>query len=118
MLAKDELGKLGEQLAEQYLLERGYEILFRNWRTFRYELDLIASKNNTIHFVEVKTRKTTEFGLPEEAVDEIKISRLVEAGEDFLYKHSHFNQVQFDVLSICILPNEEVEYFLIEDVYL
>ena len=117
MLPKDELGKMGERLAEQYMCERGYEILFRNWRHSHYELDLVAVKNEMVHFIEVKTRKTTEFGLPEQAVDEIKISCLVEAGEAFLYEHPHWKKVQFDVLSICMLPDAEIEYFLIEDVY-
>jgi putative endonuclease len=117
MLPKDELGKMGERLAEQYMCERGYEILFRNWRYSHYELDLVAVKDEKIHFIEVKTRRTTEFGLPEQAVGEIKISRLLKAGEAFLYEHPYWKKVQFDVLAISMLPDAEIEYFLIEDVY-
>jgi len=117
MRPQDELGKIGEQLAEEYLLARGYDILFKNWRHSHFELDLVAVKEEMLHFIEVKTRRTSEFGLPEDAVDEIKISCLVQAGEEFLYQHPHYTSVQFDVLSICMLPQEEVEYFLIEDVY-
>ena len=117
MAEHNDLGKIGEELADKYISQRGYEILVRNWRYSRFELDLVATKENTLHFIEVKTRRTTEFGLPEEAVDEIKISCLVAAGEEFLYQHPEWTKVQFDVLSICLLPDDEVEYFLIEDVY-
>jgi putative endonuclease len=117
MAAHNELGQLGEQLAEKYLTERGYEILVRNWRYSRFELDVVAVKEDMLHFIEVKARKTTEFGLPEEAVDEIKISCLVAAGEEFLYQNPDWKKVQFDVLSICIQPQDEIAYFLIEDVY-
>jgi len=117
MAAHNELGQLGEQLAEKYLSERGYQIITRNWRYLHFELDLVAVKEDMLHFIEVKTRRTTEFGLPEEAVDEIKISCLVEAGEEFLYQHPDWKKVQFDVLSICMHPHDLIEYFLIEDVY-
>ena len=117
MAEHNDIGRLGEDLAEQYLIERGYDILERNWRYARFELDIIAIKGEMLHFVEVKTRKTNEFGLPEAAVDEIKISYLVAAGEEFLYQHPEWKNVQFDVVSICLLPFDEVEYFLIEDVY-
>ena len=117
MAEHNDLGKLGEELAEKYLIERGYEILERNWRHSRFELDIIAIKGDTLHFVEVKARRTNEFGLPEDAVDEIKISFLVSAGEEYLYQHPEWKKVQFDVVSICLLPFDEVEYFLIEDVY-
>src|SRR5687767_13813196 len=117
MAEHNEVGRMGEELANKYLVDLGYEILERNWRYSRFELDVVALKEDTLHFIEVKTRKTTEFGLPEEAVDEIKISCLVEAGEEFLYQHPEWRKVQFDVLSICLNPYDEIEYFLIEDVY-
>jgi putative endonuclease len=117
MQTKNELGRLGEELAVRFMRERGYEILERNWRYSRNEIDIIAVKDNKIHFIEVKTRKTTRYGLPEEAVSEIKIGFLLKAGEAFLFEHPEYKKVQIDVLAICMLPSEEIEYFLIEDVY-
>ena len=117
MKTKNELGRLGEELAEKYFCDRGYEILERNFRYLRYEIDIIAVKNEKIHFIEVKTRQTMRYGLPEDAVGEIKIGFLLRAGEAFLYKHPEYKKVQFDVLAICMLPDQEIEYFLIEDVY-
>ena len=117
MQTKNELGRWGEELAEKYFCERGYQIIERNFRHSRNEIDLVAVKNSKLHFIEVKTRRTKRYGLPEEAVDEIKIGSLLKVGEAFLYKHPGYKKVQFDVLAICMLPNEEIEYFLIEDVY-
>ena len=118
MQSKNVLGQLGEELAEKYFRDRGYEILDRNFRYSRYEIDIIAVKHERIHFIEVKTRRTTTFGLPEDAVDEIKIGCLIAAGEAFLYQHPGYKKIQFDVLAICMLPDKEIQYFLIEDVYL
>ncbi|HRN47849.1 MAG TPA: YraN family protein, partial [Niabella sp.] len=56
MATHNDLGKTGEELAVQYFITRGYEILNQNWRFSHYEIDLIAKKNNKLHFIEVKTR--------------------------------------------------------------
>ena len=68
MASHIDFGKLGEQLAEDFLVERGYTVLHRNWRHSRYEIDIVALKNDLPHFVEVKTRSSNEFGEPEESV--------------------------------------------------
>lgn len=62
------LGQQGEELAVQYLQEKGYTILHTNWRFKFIEIDIIASRNNTLHFIEVKTRRSTRYGQPEESV--------------------------------------------------
>ena len=118
MAAHNELGKAGEQLAEQFFSGKGFTILFRNWRHSHYEIDLIAAREEMLHFIEVKTRKSWRFGLPEEDVDDKKINCLIEAGEEFLEQYPNWKRVQFDVLSITLFQNEPAEYFLIEDVYL
>nr|MBP8067657.1 YraN family protein [Pedobacter sp.] len=66
MARHNDLGKRGEQLARQFLIQRGYEILDENWVFERAEIDLIAYINRIIVFVEVKTRSSTGFGLPED----------------------------------------------------
>ncbi len=109
-------GKLGEQLAEQYFLEHGYAVLEKNWRYSRWEVDIIASKNKVLHFVEVKTRRTKSYGLPEEKVGTKKIQNLINAAEQYLYLHPEWKRIQFDILSILIIDNKLPEYFLIEDV--
>ena len=109
-------GKLGEQLGESFFTRQGYAILEKNWRHSRWEVDIIASKNNVLHFIEIKTRRTKNYGLPEEKVGNKKIQNLINAAEEYLYLHPEWKRIQFDILSIVMLLDEPVEYFLIEDV--
>ncbi|MBL0356838.1 MAG: YraN family protein [Chitinophagaceae bacterium] len=111
-------GRLGEQLGEVYFAGQGYVILEKNWRHSHWEVDIIAHKNKVLHFVEVKTRRTKKYGQPEEKVGAKKIQNLINAAEHYLYLHPEWKRIQFDILSITIINNEPVEYFLIEDVYL
>lgn len=118
MALHHETGRKGERLAEQYLSSMGFKILHRNWRHSRYEIDLIASKENTLHFIEVKTRRNSNFGLPEENVDVKKLEHVMTAAEEFLYQFPEWKIVQYDLLSIILGNENNVEYFFIEDVYL
>ena len=111
-------GDLGEEMAYKYLLDKGYTILHRNWRHKNWETDIIASKNTSIHFIEVKTRRTTTFGHPEEDVSRKKVKNLMGAAEEFLLLYPHWKLIQFDILSITIEKNKDPEFFLIEDVAL
>ena len=71
------LGKYGEQLAADFLANRGFSILHKNWRHGHREIDIIAVKDKTLHFIEVKTRRNTNFGYPEEGVNRKKIIYLI-----------------------------------------
>lgn len=116
MALHNELGKKGENLACEYLARQGYSVRFRNWTHERYEVDVIAEKNGTLHFIEVKTRASTRFGLPEADVSRKKLLNLIEAGEAFLLLYPQWRCIQFDILSIT-LDKGTPEYLLIEDVY-
>ncbi|MEO6668503.1 MAG: YraN family protein [Ferruginibacter sp.] len=118
MAAHNEKGKVGEQLAAYYFLNLGYEILHQNWRHRRWEVDIIATKDQMLHFIEVKCRSTDRYGFPEEGVSLKKIKHLIDASAEFLYQFPQWKRVQFDVLAITQLSNDEAEYYLIEDVYL
>ena len=109
-------GNSGESLAAEYFLEKGYEILYRNWRYKRLEVDIIASRNGMLHFIEVKTRTSTKFGYPEENVSAKKIKFLIDASAEFLYINPQWKRIQFDILSIVMMLDEPIGYFLIEDV--
>jgi putative endonuclease len=76
MNPKHILGRYGEDRAAKYLTDRGYEIIERNWRTARGEIDLIAREKDRIVFVEVKTRNGSGFGHPFEAITELKVARM------------------------------------------
>lgn len=117
MAQHNNTGNFGEGLAAAYLQQNGYTLLHQNWRHSHWEVDIIASRNNVLHFIEVKTRRTKKFGHPEESVSKKKIQNLINASEEYLYQHPQWQRIQFNVLAITILHNEPPEYFLIEDVY-
>jgi putative endonuclease len=111
-------GKKGESLAAEYLLQKGFTILHSNWRWSRYEIDIIAIKDNILHFIEVKTRRTADYGFPEESISKWKLQCMLKAGAAFLGQHGVWKRVQYNVLSITLVNNKPPEYFFIEDVYL
>lgn len=76
MASKDELGRAGEQRAVEHLRERGFDVLDRNWRCPRGEIDVVAAQGRWLVVVEVKTRRSDAFGHPFEAVDARKRARL------------------------------------------
>ncbi len=118
MATHNETGKKGESLAADWLEKSGFTLLHHNWRHSHYEIDIIASRSNMLHFIEVKTRRSNRFGYPEESVSDRKMENLMQAAEEFLYRHPEWKKVQYDVLSITMGKNEEADFFLIEDVYL
>lgn len=118
MASHNRLGQEGETLAAQWLEQNGFALLHRNWRHSRYEVDIIAARGDTLHFVEVKTRRSTRFGEPEESVGRSKIRYLLKAGAAYQYEYPQWKKVQYDVLSITLLPEGDMECFFIEDIYL
>ncbi|MEJ7739531.1 MAG: YraN family protein [Chitinophagaceae bacterium] len=118
MALHNELGKYGEELGKLFFTERQFNILYVNWKYSYYEIDIIASKDQVLHFVEVKTRKSDRFGLPEESVDGKKLKKLMNAAEAFLYKYPEWKRVQYDILSISFKAGNKPEFFFIEDVFL
>jgi putative endonuclease len=111
-------GKSGETLACGYLEQQGFTVLFRNWRHSHYEIDIIASKNDILHFIEVKTRRSLLFGQPEESVSKKKFRNMLQGAKAFLFQHRGWKRVQYDVLSITMLKDQLPEFLLLEDVYL
>lgn len=109
-------GKQGEDAAAAYITKHGYELIVRNWRYRRSEVDVIASKGKVLHFFEVKTR-SSDYILPEESVSTKKLNKLKEAAEEYLFQHPQWKMIQFNILSIIIRVDMTIEYFLIEDVF-
>jgi putative endonuclease len=102
---KQALGKQGENLAAAYLLNRGYQILERNWRFRHIEVDLIARHENLLVIAEVKTRSDIFHGEPYLAVDYRKQRALVFAAERYLMGHNLDLEVRFDIFSVLIGRN-------------
>lgn len=118
MAAHNQTGFSGESLALGYFIEKGYEILFQNWRYKHWEVDIIASRDGMLHFIEVKTRTSNKYGNPEDKVDTKKIRNLINASAEFLFQNPQWQRIQFDVLAVTLNEMAQVDYFLIEDVYL
>ncbi len=100
-MTRQALGKWGENIAATYLLDKGYEILERNVRTSYGELDLVTRFGDVLVFVEVKTRRTTEFGLPEKSITQQKMSHILQAAQSYLIAHE-FPEIDWriDVIAI------------------
>jgi putative endonuclease len=118
MASHTKLGKEAEQMAVNYLSGKGYQILHCNWRYSRYEIDIIAIKNELLRIIEVKSLKSSDLRHPEESVTKKKFKFLLKAADEFLFHNQQYRHVQFDILSIVLNDEKEPEYFLIEDVFI
>lgn len=94
-------GRWGEQVAEEFLIKKGYKLVGRNIRTASGELDLVVEKDGTLVFVEVKTRTGYGFGFPEESVTDIKKEHILSAAQEFLENREEVdNDWRVDVIAI------------------
>lgn len=100
MAEHNELGKKGEDLATQFLLKKGYQILENNYRFLKAEVDIIAFKDDVLVAVEVKTRSTPEFGDPQDFLKPQQIKRLVKAVDHYVNERDLDVEVRFDVVAI------------------
>jgi len=106
MFNKKELGKIGEDYAAQHLIKSGYSIIHRNFRTKFGEIDIIARDGKYLVFVEVKTRRSKEFGYPREAVDSYKQVRIKNLANLYLAKKKLFSEyTRFDVVEVFVDEN-------------
>lgn len=117
MAAHNETGKVGEQLAAEWLKKQGYQIIQQNWRYGHREIDLIATKNTKLHFFEIKTRRGNSFGYPEDRVDKKKLHLFISAGTEYIRLFPFHKWICYNILAITIKSADDIEYFLLEDVY-
>lgn len=116
MASHNELGKQGEDAAVDFLQKKGHEILVRNFRYSRAEIDIISKHQGIVIFSEVKTRSSNRFGFPEEFVTKEKVRLMKEAAEEYLYKNHLETEVRFDILSV-IIADSKTSIKHIEDAY-
>jgi putative endonuclease len=100
MAEHNELGKIGEELAVEFLQQNGYTILETNWTFQKAEVDIIAQKENTLVIVEVKTRSSIDFGLPQDFVKPTKIQLLVKAADAYVVSNDLDVEVRFDIIAV------------------
>lgn len=111
-----QLGKDGEEIAAQHLLKNGYDILHRNWRFGKFEIDIVAKKGNTLSIVEVKTRTGDYFGEPEEGVTKAKEKFLATAADHYIQSKNLDVEVRYDIISIVFFYDKH-ELKMIEDAF-
>ena len=103
MFRNKEIGKLGEEIATQYLRNKGYKILDRNFMCRQGEIDIVAHTKKELVFVEVKTRTNLSYGRPSEAVTEIKQNHIEKAIKYYIYKHHLENKdIRFDIIEVYV----------------
>ncbi len=123
--SKIDIGKQGEDIACSYLKKNGFIILERNYRCGRNEIDIIAQKDNTISFVEVKTRHDTSYGHPAEAITEVKQKEILKAVQCYVKdNHRPGQHYRFDVVAIVLDEKKKNQFnetsediFFIEDAF-
>ena len=110
-------GNIGENLAAEYLEKKGYKICERNWHYSRFgEIDIIALEKETLVFVEVKTRKTTSFGHPFEAIDEKKVNQIKNIAQGFILQTNlKYKSCRIDGISVLLTNPPTIEH--IKNIY-
>ncbi|MCF6359460.1 MAG: YraN family protein [Cyclobacteriaceae bacterium] len=116
MAIQQERGEKGEQLAATYLKENRFEIVHRNYRAGKSEIDLICKEGKTLVFVEVKTRTSTKYGHPEDFVNSAKATKVIEGAEAYMVEHKWEGAVRFDIVSV-LLDNNQVEIRHFKDAF-
>jgi putative endonuclease len=117
MSKQHDLGKKGEKIAATFLEEKGYKIVARNWRYSRAEVDIGASYNDALIFVEVKARSYDYYGQPEDFVTAKKQRLLSIAASAYMQKHNHDWEIRFDIISILFSGSSSYKIKHIEDAF-
>ena len=109
------LGNTGEEMTAAWYRNKGFEILARNWRSGHAEVDIIASRQGVLHFVEVKTRLNGSKANPEDSIGKAKKTQLRYAAEAWLYAHPQWKEIQFDAVAVELNESGQTSFTLFED---
>jgi len=116
--ARQALGRKGEEVAVDFLKKQGYRIIKRNYRCRAGEIDIVVKEGSSLVFVEVKSRRSTHFGLPEEAVSYEKRRHLTTVALGYLTHHRiKETKCRFDVVSVLMNENGVKEIRLIKNAF-
>lgn len=110
-------GERGEGLATAFLINKGYEILDRNWRHGHGEVDIIAMYKDILVFVEVKTRTANYFGQPASFVDSKKMDKLAKIASVYMEKIGHDWEIRFDIIGILLKSPQSADITHYEDAW-
>jgi putative endonuclease len=105
-----QFGDKGEKIAKEFLTKKGMIVCAENYRTPFGEIDLVAQKGGELIFIEVKTRRTTTFGRPEESVTPSKVQHILRSGEHYMQMHKWVDKPwRIDVVAILLLEGKDPE---------
>lgn len=108
---KREVGNYGEGIAADYVEKMGYNILKKNFKCSAGEIDIIAFKDKVLCFIEVKSRYSSQYGLPREAITYFKKDRMIKSSNYFIHKHGLYDYyVRFDILEVIFNHNNSDFY--------
>ena len=111
MSDKIQTGSLGEKLAADFLMKKGFEVVARNYRWKHAEIDLIAKRENWLIFVEVKTRNSNAFGEPESFVSNYQRRLIYDAAEEYIFSTDWNGHIRFDIVSVKPGKTPEIVHF-------
>ena len=117
MAQHNDLGFKGETIAKEFLAQNGYEILDENWVHGKAEIDLIAYIDKQIIFVEVKTRSSVTFGLPEDFVSDAKQIQMELAANEYIALMNHKGEIRFDIVAVLFDKQNNYTIKHIEDAF-
>lgn len=109
-----EIGRLGEEIAREYLENRGYKVLEHNCRNKYGEIDLVSQDNDALVFIEVKTRIGERLGAPEDAINRNKIHRLIRNAQAYMAYRSNKLDESYRIDAVCIVLDENRQVKRIE----
>ena len=116
MQTKSEIGRQGEEIAVSYLRREGFLIADTNWRSGRYEIDIVAHRGGMTHFVEVKTRSALSLTTPEQALTQSKIDAMHRAVKAYLAQRRIFGEFELDLVAVDMFPDGTSNVRFIRDV--
>lgn len=111
------LGKKGEEVAQKFIVSKGYKIVATNWTFKHKEIDIIAQDGSCLVFVEVKSRTEDYWGNPEEFVTKKKQRLLISAAESYIAETNYQGESRFDIISVLFLKEGTETDHIIEAFY-
>jgi len=108
MSQHNEVGKIGENLAKEFLEEQGYKIIEQNYKTKYAEIDLVATKNRALVFVEVRTKIGENFGTPEDTINKQKLWKVLRNSKSYLAFKNWQGSARIDAICIVLRPDYTV----------
>jgi len=115
MAQHNDTGNKAEEMAASFLTKKGYEILTRNYVFGKGEIDIVATKDNWLVFVEVRARSEVLHGFPEQTISKAKAGLIIKTAENYVFQKNWRGKIRFDIIAIIVGQNFEIRQF--EDVF-